>query len=108
MDRNRWEQIEQLFHSALEREERERAAFLLQACGGDSALREEVESLLAEKQGQGNLLSMPAPAMPKVQSLIPTQTVVPPLSESGSSAAGFRSLIGQSVGNYQILSPLGK
>src|SRR5260370_14998415 len=100
MDRNRWEQIEQLFHSALEREESERAAFLLQACGGDNALREEVESLLAEKQGQGNLLSMPAPAMPKVQSLLPTQTVVPPLSARGSSAADTRSLLGPYIRYY--------
>jgi len=43
-DRNR--QIEDLFHSAMQRDPEERAAFLEQACAGDLTLREEVESLL--------------------------------------------------------------
>ena len=35
-------------HEARERDLRERAAFLDEACAGDDALRSEVESLLAE------------------------------------------------------------
>ena len=35
--------------AALERGEGERAAFLVSACAGDSALRQEVESLLREE-----------------------------------------------------------
>jgi hypothetical protein len=45
---DRWERIERLYHSALERPEAERASFLAGACGGDEALRREVESLLGE------------------------------------------------------------
>ena len=40
----RWQQIEKLYHSALELDESQRKAFLDQACSGDEALRMEVES----------------------------------------------------------------
>jgi hypothetical protein len=39
--------IDDLFHAAAERAQRDRAAFLHEACGGDEKLRREVESLLA-------------------------------------------------------------
>jgi tetratricopeptide (TPR) repeat protein/predicted Ser/Thr protein kinase len=56
----RWWKIEQLYHSALEREESRRAAFIEQACGGDESLRGEVESLLAQLQGTEDFLKAPA------------------------------------------------
>jgi eukaryotic-like serine/threonine-protein kinase len=42
-----WQKISQLYHDASSRDESERAAFLEIACGGDAALRQEVNSLLA-------------------------------------------------------------
>jgi len=42
----RWQQIERLFHDALERPLEERAAFLDQSCAGDESLRREVNALL--------------------------------------------------------------
>ena len=50
MTPDRWQQIEQLFHAALEREPAQRAAFLRDACAADDGLRREVESLLAQEQ----------------------------------------------------------
>lgn len=47
----RWRRVEQLFHDARERPPDQRGAFLAQACGGDSALRHDVESLLAQEEG---------------------------------------------------------
>src|SRR5262249_65576 len=44
---DRWTQIESLFQEGLQRPATERAAFLRQACDGDSGLLREVESLLA-------------------------------------------------------------
>jgi serine/threonine protein kinase/Tol biopolymer transport system component len=44
--RRRWQQIERLFHDALERPLEERAAFLDQSCAGDESLRREVNALL--------------------------------------------------------------
>ena len=46
MTQDRWQQIDRLFHAALERESGERAAFLTQACDGDQWLRRELESLI--------------------------------------------------------------
>ena len=46
MERERWQQIEQLYHSALRLEESARRAFLEDTCK-EEALRQEVESLLA-------------------------------------------------------------
>ena len=60
MEAERWRQIEQLYHSALEREESRRAAFLEQACGGDESLRREVESLLAQVDDTESFLETPA------------------------------------------------
>jgi len=51
METERWRKIEQLYHSALERDESERADFVADACGDDSSLREEVDSLLAQANG---------------------------------------------------------
>jgi eukaryotic-like serine/threonine-protein kinase len=51
MTPERWRQIEELFHDAQERPSDERAAFLDAACNGDSSLRREVASLLAQREG---------------------------------------------------------
>jgi len=47
MELDRWEQIERLYHAALEREPDAREAFLVEACAGDEDLRREVAGLLA-------------------------------------------------------------
>ena len=47
MERDRWKQIEQLYHAALELEPDAREAFFDEACAGDEALRREVAALLA-------------------------------------------------------------
>ena len=55
-----WQQIEKLYHSALEHEPRQREAFLRQACAGDEALFREVESLLAHQpQAESFMMSPP-------------------------------------------------
>ena len=56
MEAERWQQIERLFHAALERAPDERAALLAEACAGDERLQHEVESLLAEQARDGGLL----------------------------------------------------
>ena len=50
MTPDRWKKIEELYHSAREREGSQRIAFLNEACAGDEALRQEIESLLAEEK----------------------------------------------------------
>lgn len=46
MKPDRWRKVDELFEAALEREPETRAAFLDQACAGDSDLRREVEKML--------------------------------------------------------------
>ncbi|MGC9973695.1 MAG: protein kinase [Bryobacteraceae bacterium] len=56
MKPERWQQIERLYHAALEREKSARPEFLANACAGDPELLREVESLLAlETQADGYL-----------------------------------------------------
>jgi serine/threonine protein kinase len=48
MNAERLRQIEELYHSAREREPGQRSAFLAEACRGDEELRRKVELLLAQ------------------------------------------------------------
>jgi serine/threonine-protein kinase len=50
MTPERWEQIGQLYHAAMELAPTARAAFLDQVCAGDEELRREVESLIAANE----------------------------------------------------------
>jgi hypothetical protein len=50
----RWQKIEQLYHTALEHEQVGRSAFLDQACQGDVDLRCEVDALLAQGDAAGD------------------------------------------------------
>ena len=54
MKPERWRQIEQLYDRALEHAAGERMAFLAQACGGNEALRREVETLIACHEEAGS------------------------------------------------------
>ena len=56
---DRWQQIDRLLESALEREPGERAVFLDKACGADSDLRREVEGLLRAHEQAGSFLDQP-------------------------------------------------
>jgi len=51
MNPTRWAKISEIIETALEKNEKERSAFLTQVCGEDTALREEVESLLSYNDG---------------------------------------------------------
>ena len=63
MNSDRWKQTEELFHGASALSSDDRSAFLREACQGDEALRQEVESLIAARPGgflDGPGLVMPA------------------------------------------------
>src|SRR6187402_3405561 len=85
MTPERWQRIDRLFHQALEHETGERPAFLDQACGSDSALRSEVESLLEAHDRGGNFLSVAAAPF----------------------AMSETSMTGQTISHYRILEKLG-
>jgi predicted Ser/Thr protein kinase len=60
MNAERWREVDRLYHSALEREPGERAAFLAQACQGDEQLRRELDELLAQDSPSDDILERPA------------------------------------------------
>src|SRR5262249_54077634 len=97
MKPERWKQVEQLYHAALERESDKRAAFLAEACPCDSDLRREVEELLrhegaAEIFMQDNALVVAAPALEPNELSQTIPQLVP----------------GQGIGAYKIHALLGR
>ena len=60
MATERWEKIEQLYHSALEQESSQRRSFISQACGGDESLEREILSLIDQEESTANFLEEPA------------------------------------------------
>jgi hypothetical protein len=53
MSDNRWQQVDDIFHRAVELAPQARSAFLDETCGADRSLRREVESLLAYESEDG-------------------------------------------------------
>ena len=94
MTPERLRQIEELYHSAREREPGEREAFLAQACGGDEELRQELDQLLAPESSSGNMLDHPIVDLPAVNLL------------ANSTVAQFSA--GTKLGRYEILALIGK
>jgi serine/threonine protein kinase/WD40 repeat protein len=60
VNRDRWRQLEELFHAAQEQPPQQRAPFLDAQCHADPELRAEVESLLARETYADRLLDVPA------------------------------------------------
>ena len=60
MDASRWQQIDNLLQEALTRPITERTSFLEMACAGDTALRQEIDSLLESSDSADKFLTSPA------------------------------------------------
>src|SRR5262249_38381631 len=91
MKPERWQQIEQHFHAALECKASQRAAFLDEVCAGDETLRREVESLLAYQDQAESFIEAPAFAVAP-ELLVETQTEL---------------AMGEYLSHYRILNPIG-
>ena len=94
MNPERWAQVRQIFDAALERQPREWPDFVRQACGGDDALRKEVQALLISYSKSDEFLSKPA--VDWSRTLIAGEDVVE------DHPAGHR------VGPYQLQGCLGR
>jgi len=55
----RWQQVQDLFHAALEREPHDRAFFLDEACHGNEALRQEVAWLVSAHETEDHFIDSP-------------------------------------------------
>jgi hypothetical protein len=56
MTPERWQQVKELFQSALEAEASQRAVLLEEACSGDPSLRRQVEALIASHEQASTFL----------------------------------------------------
>src|SRR5215467_11972524 len=92
MTADRWQQIESLYHSALEHPATERREFVASVCNGDEELHREVESLLASHETAGDFIEEPV-AVAAARALSNHQDV---------------TLIGRQIGHYKVVSLLGK
>ena len=82
-----WDQVKELFTSALERDAAERSDFLREACGDDDALRSEIESLLSSFDGAATFLE----DSPAADLLF----------------AQLHTMVGKRIGAYRILGEIG-
>src|SRR5437867_8230137 len=92
MTPERWQQVKQIFQSALERNPAERSAFLNQACADDPALRSEVESLISSHDQAGD--SIEAMAVEAATEMLASDPAGP--------------IVGKQIGHYQVVSRIGR
>ncbi|HTA72596.1 MAG TPA: hypothetical protein VK776_30160, partial [Bryobacteraceae bacterium] len=91
MTRERYQRVVEIFQAASERSATARPEFLTSACSGDSDLRLEVEAMLAADAQSGGFLSKSPDD----------------LAAAAVAARETRSLIGQRVSHYEVISLLG-
>lgn len=90
--KERWLQIERLFHEAIELGPDQRAEFIAQRCEENGVLRKELESILASINTPINIIDHP-PTIEAVQLLANEQPI---------------SLEGKTIQHYKILARLGR
>src|SRR5262245_8823655 len=92
----RWQEVKELLHQAIELAPDERPAFLDRTCSKDASLRKMVEALLAENEEVGSRFLEPA---------APGCDVTSPASQPDSS--DNLNLLGRIISHYRVLCRLG-
>jgi len=102
MERERWGQVEQIFHAALQVEESRRGEIVRQSCAGDEDLRREVESLLAHHSESASFIEKPAFADPGASPLRPRSSRS--LNPTLNPKSGLADTV---IGHYRVLGKIG-
>jgi len=87
MNQTRWQQIETLYHAALERPLGERIRFLSDSCVDDAELYQEVHSLLSSNEQVDGFL-----AEPEFDLGLKILSMPPPVLEKGQNFGNFKVL----------------
>ena len=95
MNPERWQQIEQYYHAAMERDASQRTAYLDEVCASDHELRSAVVALLAADKKAGSFLAAPAFELE--------------IKKQAKELAREPSLLitGQALNHYRVISRLG-
>jgi eukaryotic-like serine/threonine-protein kinase len=96
MTPERWQQVKQVFQSALERPTAERAAFLAQACLSDPNLKNEVAALLSAYEEAGSEQADGA-----------LETVVTGMAAQMFAEQRVAPAVGQRIGHYELIRQIG-
>lgn len=91
MQSNHWQEIETIFHAALQLEAGQRSTYVIQACSGKESVLSEVNSLLTAFESTNEFLEQP-------------------LVDLGLNVlrhGTLDSMAGKTVGSYQVVSLLG-
>jgi serine/threonine protein kinase/tetratricopeptide (TPR) repeat protein len=100
----RYQKMKEVYFSALEREEDQRTAFLKEACAGDDALQQEVETLLAhELNGETAPGFLETPALDGAVQVLSRAEV----TESRASADAL-GIAGSTISHYRLIEKLGQ
>jgi serine/threonine protein kinase len=101
MEPDRWRRVEQLYHSAMELGEGERAKYLENSCSGDESLRREVESLLEHAGKAADFLELPAlERMARLDVRFPEK-------QGERSQEDPLEISGRSISHYRVAGKLG-
>src|SRR5215212_11856322 len=98
MDNERWNHVDKLLQSALDRPPVERDVFLRRACGDDEQLEQEVRSLLVAHDRADSFLGAPAIGVAA------REVAGRRRYDAGvGTGAGDDPLIGQTLSHYRIV-----
>ena len=92
MNNEQWQEVERLYHLTLEKQPKERAAFLVHACAGNDVLRREVESLLAYEDQAEDFIESPA---------------IEVAARAMSADQSVTAAVGDTIKQYRIVSKIG-
>ncbi len=93
MNPTRWAKISEIVETALDKEETERSVYLTKVCGEDTALRQEVESLLSYEDGESTDIFEKNQLNPLIFADNDTLT---------------NNFIGKQIGKYKLIQLLGE
>src|SRR5215510_5330765 len=92
MTPERWQQVKQIFQSAIERSPAERDGFISEACANDPELRREVESLISSHDQAGE--SIQAMAAEAATEMLASDRA--------------DQIVGKQIGHYHVRSLIGR
>ena len=98
MEPERWRQVEELYHAALEVATEERARFLKDTCGDDEQLHHEVESLLTHENSAEGFIE--APAFDVAARLM--------AHDKSNRLPADLVLVGKTISHFRVLEELGR